>query len=57
MSSKRLIWAGMIVGSSVGSFLPMLWGDSFVSMTSVILTALGGFVGIYLGYKLGQMLF
>ncbi len=57
MSSKSLIWIGMTVGSFIGSSIPMLWGDSMFSMTSVLLTAAGGFFGIWAGYKLGQMLF
>ena len=44
----------MIVGTTAGGYLPMLWGDSLFSMTSVFLTAVGGFLGIYLGFKLSQ---
>ncbi|HEY0221099.1 MAG TPA: hypothetical protein VGC58_02655 [Candidatus Paceibacterota bacterium] len=54
MERKKLIWAGMMVGSAVGSFIPMLWGGSMVSMTAFILTAVGGAGGIYLGFKLGE---
>ena len=51
---SKLIMLGAIVGSTVGSFVPMLWGDSELSMSSVIFGAIGGFVGIWLGYKLSQ---
>lgn len=44
----------MIIGSYLGSYTPTLWGDSFFSMTSVLLTAVGGFVGIYLALKISQ---
>jgi hypothetical protein len=32
-----------------------LWGASFYSMSSVVLTAVGGVLGIYIAYKLGKM--
>lgn len=44
----------MIIGSSIGSFIPTLWGDDFISFTSVILTAVGGIIGIYIGFKLSK---
>ena len=55
MNSKSLIWIGMFVGSSVGGFMPTLWGASFLSFTSVFLTAVGGIVGIWLGLKLSNL--
>lgn len=54
MSRKSLIWFGMIVGSTIGGFVPMIWGDNYFSITSVIFTAVGGFSGIYLGFKLSR---
>lgn len=52
METKTAIWMGMVVGSAFGGYVPVLWGDSLFSMTSVILTAVGGLVGIYLAFKL-----
>ena len=54
MNSKSLVWIFMTIGSAIGGYLPNLWGDSFLSMTSVILTAVGGLAGIWVGYKLNQ---
>jgi len=54
MDSKKLIWFGLFVGSFVGSILPELWGDNMFSISSVILTAVGGLLGIWLGYKLSE---
>jgi hypothetical protein len=54
MSSKSLIWIFLFIGSTIGGAIPMLWGDSFFSVWSVILTAVGGIVGIYIGFKLGN---
>jgi hypothetical protein len=51
---SKLIWLGLFVGSTIGGFLPSLWGDSLFSLSSVILTAVGGLVGIWLGFKLSD---
>lgn len=52
MDSKKIIMLFMFIGSTIGGFLPMLWGGGALSMSSVITTAIGGFAGIYIGYKL-----
>ncbi|MEI6420031.1 MAG: hypothetical protein WCO30_00210 [bacterium] len=52
MDSKKLIWITMSIGLALGSLIPMLWGADMFSMSSTIMSAIGGFAGIYLGYKL-----
>lgn len=56
MSRKTLIFIGMIVFSTIGGFIPMLWGDSALSMSSIFLSAIGGFFGIWAGYKVSRMM-
>lgn len=56
MTMKTFIWGGMFAGSGIGSVLPYLWGDSALSMPSVILSAVGGVLGIWAGYQLGKYL-
>jgi hypothetical protein len=56
MSRKTLIWIGLFVGSSVGGIVPLLWGSSAFSFSSVILSAAGGIGGILLGYKISKMM-
>jgi len=48
---KAFIIAGTLIGSYLGSLLPMLWGDSLFSISSVICGAIGGFLGIWISYK------
>jgi hypothetical protein len=50
MSPKRFIMVATVIGSSIGSAIPLIWGDSYLSISSVLLTAVGGFAGIYIGY-------
>lgn len=44
----------MFVGSTIGSFLPTLWGAGYFSISSVFLTGIGGIAGIWLGFRLSN---
>ncbi len=52
MSQKSVIYLGLFIGSTIGGFIPMLWGDSMMSLSAILLSGLGGIVGIIVGYKL-----
>lgn len=54
MDSKKMIWGGMVIGGAIGSYLPLLWGGDAFSFSSVFLGALGGILGIYIGFKLSR---
>lgn len=54
MNRKALIMGGMVIGSSIGSLLPLLWGASALSMSSILLSAVGGIAGIWAGFKLSN---
>jgi hypothetical protein len=49
---KTLIMFGAFVGSCAGSYIPVLWGGSLLTMTSLLLGAVGGFAGIWIAYKI-----
>jgi uncharacterized membrane protein YeaQ/YmgE (transglycosylase-associated protein family) len=50
---RRVIWLGMFVGSLIGGYVPALWGDnSLLSLTSVFTSAIGAFIGVWLGFRL-----
>lgn len=49
-----MIWLGLFVGSGIGGLIPSLWGAGVFSMSSVILSAVGGVVGIWFGFKISQ---
>ena len=52
MDSKRIIYLLMFLGGTIGSYVPLLWGDGYFSMASVFCSALGGILGIWIGFKL-----
>jgi len=41
MNSKKLVWIFMIIGSTVGGFVPGLWGASMFSLSPLIFGAIG----------------
>jgi hypothetical protein len=49
---RSRIWFGALIGSTVGGFIPTLWGADLFSYTSVLLSGIGGFAGIWIGYIL-----
>ncbi len=53
---KTFVWIGLFVGSTLGGMAPQLWGDGPFSGWSLLLSVVGGFVGIWGGYRLGRML-
>jgi len=44
----------MIMGTIIGGYIPSIWDDSILSMTSLFFSALGGFIGIWAGYKIAN---
>jgi hypothetical protein len=54
--AKKLVWIGLFVGSTIGNAVPMLWGGDAISISGFVFAAIGGFIGIWVGYRLGQSL-
>ena len=44
----------MFIGSTVGSYIPALWGSSFLSFSSILLSAVGALIGIYFGWQVSR---
>ena len=53
---RMLIWIGLFAGSTAGGMVPKLWGASMFSGWGVLFSVIGGFAGIWAGYKAGRML-
>lgn len=51
---KALIYIGIFVGGLIGSYVPVLFGQSAFSFASILAGGAGSLVGIWAGYKLGQ---
>jgi len=47
---------GTFLGSTVGGYVPLLWGGSLFSLTSILFGVVGGFLGIWFGYQVSKYL-
>jgi uncharacterized membrane protein YeaQ/YmgE (transglycosylase-associated protein family) len=54
LTPKRIIMFGAIIGSTVGGWAPTLWGSSGFSMSAMLLSIVGGLLGIWAGVKLAD---
>lgn len=54
MDRKTVIWGAMTIGSIVGGYIPSIWGADVFSLQGVFLTAVGGVLGIWIGYRMGS---
>jgi predicted MFS family arabinose efflux permease len=54
MRAKSLIMIGMIAGSTLGGYVPSLWGASGLTLASVLFGGIGGMLGIWAGYRLSR---
>jgi predicted MFS family arabinose efflux permease len=46
------IWIGILIGSTIGGFIPDLWGAGLFSYSSVLLSGIGAIAGLWLGYRM-----
>ncbi len=52
---RSLIGFSAMVGGTVASFAPELWGGSAMSLASIFCGFLGGIAGVYIGYRLSSV--
>jgi dipeptide/tripeptide permease len=51
---KSLIYIGIGVGGTIGSYIPVLFGQDMFSVASLLGSVVGSFAGLWVGYKLGS---
>jgi predicted MFS family arabinose efflux permease len=54
MQTPSIIWIGAFLGSTIGGFIPELWGADFLSFSSILCSALGGILGVWGAFKLSH---
>jgi len=55
MNSKRGIYAGMLIGGTIGGYIPIvLFNATFFSFSTIFFNAFGAIVGIWLALKLSR---
>lgn len=51
---RKLVTLGLIVGSTIGGYVPVLWGADVFSFSSIFCSAIGALIGIWVGFRLGH---
>ena len=51
---KKFTWGGLFIGSTIGGYIPSLWGGEMLSISGVVFAFVGGIAGIWLGYRIGR---
>ena len=52
---KLLMSMSVLAFGTLGGFVPYLWGDTnFFGGWSILFSTIGGFFGVWVGYKLGK---
>lgn len=46
----------MVAGSFAGSYIPLLWGDSAFSVSSILFSVVGSIFGVWAGFKVAEWL-
>ena len=54
--NKKLIYFCSIVGMTLGSLVPGLWGGDLLGGVSILLGLVGGIVGVWLGVVVSKRL-
>jgi hypothetical protein len=49
---RAWLFLGALLGAAGGGYVPLLWGGSLWSLSSVLLSVAGGLAGIWLGFKI-----
>ena len=49
---KKIIILGMVLGSAIGGYVPVIFGANVLSLSSIICGAIGGILGIWLSFRL-----
>ena len=52
--TKKFIWIGFFVGSTVGNFVPNLSGGDAISASGFLWSLAARILGIWIGYRFGQ---
>jgi|AntRauTorckE6833_2_1112554.scaffolds.fasta_scaffold11563_5 uncharacterized membrane protein YeaQ/YmgE (transglycosylase-associated protein family) len=52
MNSSKAPWIGILIGSTIGSLIPAIWGAGILSVSGVIFGVVGAFVGLYISFKI-----
>lgn len=50
---KSRTWIAIFIASTIGGFIPELWGDDMLSLWGVVFSGIGAFVGLWWAVRTG----
>jgi len=56
VSTKSIVWISVFVFSIIGGYIPVLLGKSLLSPWSILGNGIGGLIGIWIGFKIGNII-
>jgi hypothetical protein len=54
--NRLIIGIGAFLGSTIGGYIPVIWGGSMFSLISIFFDVVGGIAGIIIGYRISKYL-
>jgi hypothetical protein len=51
---KRILWLCLGAGTTIGGFVPELWGASAFGLASLLFSAVGGVAGVWVAARLSD---
>ena len=52
MRSRAFVWLAIFIGSTIGGAIAELWGGGMLSYTSLLLSGIGGLIGLWIAIKM-----
>ncbi len=49
---RARIWLGILIGSTIGGFIPALWGADMLSGAGIIASGAGAFLGLWIASRM-----
>jgi outer membrane lipoprotein SlyB len=54
--NRLIIGIGAFLGSTIGGYVPVIWGGSMFSLISIFFGVAGGIAGVIIGYRISKHL-
>lgn len=51
---RSIMGVSVLLGMTIGGFVPELWGAGSFSLSSIVFSALGGVAGVFAGARLAD---
>ena len=53
---KKVLWICLALGTTVGGFVPTIWGASSLGVVSLLFSGIGGLGGVWMARRISESL-